>query len=894
MKRIAAFLLTVAMTVGILTVYAETNPYENVTAAQKGAALAEIIGANHFDADSETVTRRDFAAGVLGVMGFSADGSDSTCPFEDVEEEDAALLAAAVDLKLVSAGHLFRPSEGITYVEAMKMCLVAMGYERECAVRGGFPIGVITVAGQVGLNKGTKADADSVLSGSQAYTILYYMLTKELPVPVSLGERDIYETQKGVTFLSTYWNITQIEGIITENSHTTLSQGQNRTECSIVIGGSRYECDAATEAYIGCNTEAYIYTDAAGKQTVAAVFLKSTETVQLAGHEVTKLDASALTYLPEAADREVRCRLDSTYDVLYNGKAYTGSLTTAFLQQCEAVTLIDNDRDGNYEVIVLEQYVYSLISNIDYAQGVIYTNNVLGTKIDLKHFDAQYQIFDADGQSIELYHLNAGDFVQATVSEDGNYVTVYRSEAVTVGTVSAVSSGENNVTIGENTYKMSASFTKQYPTLSLSDSGSFYIGADGRIVLWERESVSSVHFGYIIATNHEGAFGSYQIKLMSDSGKIGIYDLAAKVKLNGKSEKAETVFGAIPGFLTKLVQYAVNADGKIYYLDSAEKSAYAPGSAAAEGLPQDDSLLLYDYGEGSSYRYYSSTQQLYPVVNLSGSKVFVVPTDETNAQDSDYRVTGSSIFGDDTVTVSRSLVEIFNVSFAGVPQCIVYKRNVSDTTYDASYETAVVDKLVQAVDSEGNIRYKLTFLMNEKYYSYFIDEDSVDISSLKSSGKPLSTGDIFRFQAENNEIYTMVVDFDADPSVMTKNGKSTVDFNADWANPVYQTGKLASRSGTNCFMTPESEEDGAVDLRQYDFSWQTLRCFTIRDANTVLVTLVVNSEGKVERATVATAGLSELKTAREAGEGDADYGVLRLNRLSPKSLIIYRVLRSTR
>ena len=49
--------------------------------------------------------------------------------------------------------------------------------------------------------------------------------------------------------------------------------------------------------------------------------------------------------------------------MIYNGKSYRGRVNLPFLNGCQRIALIDNDRDGIYEVVIAERAAYTLISN---------------------------------------------------------------------------------------------------------------------------------------------------------------------------------------------------------------------------------------------------------------------------------------------------------------------------------------------------------------------------------------------------------------------------------------------------------------------------------------------------------------------------------------------------
>ena len=102
----------------------------------------------------ETVTRGDFLMALLTALKLNT--SEKEAPvFNDVT--DTALMAvipAAINIGIVSKADKFYPLDAITYPQAIKMVIEALGWGNEARYGGGFPTGYISVAHNIDLDDG--------------------------------------------------------------------------------------------------------------------------------------------------------------------------------------------------------------------------------------------------------------------------------------------------------------------------------------------------------------------------------------------------------------------------------------------------------------------------------------------------------------------------------------------------------------------------------------------------------------------------------------------------------------------------------------------------------------------------------------------------------------------
>ena len=149
----------------------------NATYAEAVNTLAEMgiftgDESGNFNPNS-TITRAEFAAIMCRLLGEEQDAQAITAgSFADVPSSHWACgyVAKAVELGLVSGygDGRFGPSDTLTYEQAVKVLVCAIGYEEEVNAAGGYPNGYISVADELGITN--KVDFEIGISATRGAT----------------------------------------------------------------------------------------------------------------------------------------------------------------------------------------------------------------------------------------------------------------------------------------------------------------------------------------------------------------------------------------------------------------------------------------------------------------------------------------------------------------------------------------------------------------------------------------------------------------------------------------------------------------------------------------------------------------------------------------------------
>ena len=138
-----------------------------------------------------TVTRGEFAAMIMDLLGGEETASNSV-PFGDVPTSNAyyGAIGYVYNSGLMSGvgGGNFAPESPITYVQALKTVLVALGYKDLAEIQGGYPAGYIKIAMNLKLMKNSPGDYNSPLSFDNAAKLMCLATETEVCDMLSVSE----------------------------------------------------------------------------------------------------------------------------------------------------------------------------------------------------------------------------------------------------------------------------------------------------------------------------------------------------------------------------------------------------------------------------------------------------------------------------------------------------------------------------------------------------------------------------------------------------------------------------------------------------------------------------------------------------------------------------------
>lgn len=125
-----------------------------------------------------TITRAEFAKIIIATTNFYMDVPYSNS-FEDINNhwaKDYIYLAQSVGIINGVSDTLFAPDDNVTYEQAIKMIVAALGYNEEAVKMGGYPNGYIQQANSLGIMSGVSYNKTDYATRGDIATMIYNAL----------------------------------------------------------------------------------------------------------------------------------------------------------------------------------------------------------------------------------------------------------------------------------------------------------------------------------------------------------------------------------------------------------------------------------------------------------------------------------------------------------------------------------------------------------------------------------------------------------------------------------------------------------------------------------------------------------------------------------------------
>ena len=390
----------------------------------------DIINVNGLEnADSShTVTGAEFAAVLCRTMDLEleAEAFRKDEVFEDVTSDHWA----AGYINFLAQGGIidgvdgkYMPDEAISYDDALKAIVYALGYEPMETVMGGYK----QIAKDCGITTGLSA---------QEYVnarTLFILIKNSLTVPkleptsigdnntdweimdgtgakdysVLLGDRNIY-IATGVV-MEVYGNEAYV--MITEDSQDW--EFESGDEISFNVNGS----DIGDYLFQNVN----IYTEEISRRNYNVIDVMPSavgEALVLDSDMVESVNDTQLSYYTEGSSKKtIKHNIEI---IVYNGSNVSYDMTLAEIVTLGDVSLkfIENTGDTKYDVLIAEKYTYAPVDEVDAQNGIIIID---GNEVYLELEDEgiNIELTNSKGTTLSLNDFVAGDTV-AYVSDGKN------------------------------------------------------------------------------------------------------------------------------------------------------------------------------------------------------------------------------------------------------------------------------------------------------------------------------------------------------------------------------------------------------------------------------------------------------------------------------------------
>lgn len=582
-------------------------------------------------AESASVTRGKYAEALAALLGndISEMPKNVESKFFDVYGVNSSTMAIVIlEQRGIVSGDdvgMFNPDRDITFREAVKMLVTAMGYEKAAQLNGGYPEGYIKTASDISLLKSVSYKSDDKLSGAQLINIFYNALhAKIMKISGFDGNNPIYETGEE-TFLSGILDVGTYRGVVDATEYTGLYSTEGASKNCVKIDGVEYELTEKTRDimnYLGYRVDAY-YKENGGERTLCAYEFKRNDILKLSASEIESFEDYKLTYYIDDGKKSKTINLSRDIAVIYNGE-YTDLYTSDMIvPKLGSITLIANKSDGDYDVLSVENYKNYVVSGVDKEEKKIYNRLAPEYILDLDKDDINYFMTDKNGLDIDISEISVNSIMSVAMSAGGGYAKIIVSNEIVDGAFVSekITDGDRSFLIGDKYYPVSDDFAQSVPTSGFG--GKFFVDFEGNIVYYISSALADQwDFGYIIKVYRDETDDGMKVKLLQSDGIVSDLKFADKTRVNDTTyDSADLEYSHDlyfnEAFQRQLIRYKTNSKNEISKVQTATDDKKSP-------VGRMDGAV--DVTTGVRMRYRSSIQCFnYKVFINSGTKVFVVP-----------------------------------------------------------------------------------------------------------------------------------------------------------------------------------------------------------------------------------------------------------------------------
>ena len=619
LKKVISSVAALTMVASSVAAFAVDFPDVESTASyaqavQELSALDVISGYDDgtFGPD-KLVTRAEITKMIVDALAerSSAEASTESTKFADVSADHWAkgyINQGVADGFIAGMSDTeFDPDANVTYVQAQKMLVSAIGYETFAQGQGGWPTGYKTYAASLDITKGISGIKDSTeLTRAQVAQMIDNAMDAPLCVIAgwklewngtqtpNLEVRDGKEGRAYETLFTEKHDAYKVYGRVTETSKTgsvdtdkvtfQVEKADNfddeEVKADSPVSEDMYIGDSKADNYLRTYSQALIQKNDDDEFTIlsiAAAAANKSVTVASEDFDENKSTDEALYFFPAGTTKgSTKYQLDTTNGVTIYINGVESSKSIAELRdyldknETASVTLQKETETGStstsakYNTIMVSSYVTAIVDEVIDKTNETSVNfdtysSGIQAKMTVNKDDDNYTYsFKLDGKEIEATDLQQNDVLNISYDTTGAFkdssfydVIVTRNVVDSVKCTS-INDSKGEYTIGGTKYKAAEGMDIDVET---STEYSLYLDHFGRIAKADENSVSK-NYG-VLKNIYKKAGGDYMAQIITK---------------NGTEEEYKVDSDNVTAYKSYLVKS--DADGAVYDSTNKKTDAY--------------------------------------------------------------------------------------------------------------------------------------------------------------------------------------------------------------------------------------------------------------------------------------------------------------------------------
>ena len=565
MKKLISILLTFAMimTCGFGVVGA--TDLESANCIETLTALDIFRGYENGELNlDDNITRAEFSAIVCRTLDYGT--TNGASKFSDLAGHWGAgyvntLAGTEINGAAIINGMgdgTFAPDASVTVEQAVKMIVVALGYEPMAAERGGFPAGYMAVARSKGLLDDVDVNnQEAPATRGIVAQIVYNALDVDLMEQTGYGTDKKYEAVENKTLL-TELDIAKLEGNVIETSKGgNIEKGEvvysfndanddkywtkyleNNAQDGYAQVTLDFADDVDADEYFGIASVIYVKETKGKYEIVAIMPNEDAEIVNVALEDIDEdtTDAEIIYYSSTSSSKTSKYKMASTYPIIYNYAITDKTLTDIIFYDDVIdmeITLIENNGDNRYDMVVIKEYTYDVVDSIDVESDEFESKNGETFAFDFEDDELQIEMTDVYGDVITLADF-AEDDVIAYISDEGDADFTNWIEIINLGSNIVKGNVEEKkndaIYVGGTKYLLACD-----EIIKAGDEGIFYLTRTDKVFKVDKSASVSKNYAYVIQAKfvNTGFDDAWQIELLTKEGEVVVYDFREDFTIDG-------------------------------------------------------------------------------------------------------------------------------------------------------------------------------------------------------------------------------------------------------------------------------------------------------------------------------------------------------------------------
>lgn len=768
------------------------------------------------------------------------------------------------EMEIINILGNFNPSDSIDFYDALAIMLKIMGYNYYSYINSKtYSVEVCRKYGIFTTNKLTKSKSN----WGDILNMYYQTLNKNIMTVKSLVNDNISYKITDDTILSKYHDIYCVTGILQNDGYVNIKDFGEYNSSTVSVDGFVINRNGIYLGdMVGENVKAY-YRDK-WTPTLVGVYGENNNIVKLDSNSIVEFEKFNY-YYTDAKNNEKKIKINRDVTVLYNNRLLRKYDSSVMAPKHGTVTLIDNNADGEYEIVKVKSYVSTVVkTEMSVLEPVVIP--VHDTVIDNVIIDDLDRciIKNDDDTLSNIESISEGDVLSicAVEKESKFYANeiIISKKRVTGNVTEVYENGDDLIIVlnGEE-YKENFSGTNTVSKIKpSSEIGVFYMNFLNEITCCDYETESN-NFACGLLLKYEMADrysnNCIQFKIYDELGRLKIYDSSSKITIDGVvyNKRLNEVYSVLESknCLNELILFKINMDGEIICIDLPEDYAYDMKTEIGNRLVKmgnDDGInsnrgLYYNKGNKSLGG---------RIVLNANTKIIMIPEDLTDPEEKDFDILNI----DDIISGGYYNAQSYSInSLSPYADFLVVKNSMKNIASNTTM--AVVSKIRKSLDESGDEVSCITLYNLDGYYKYNVKYESLvtdampQVESVNKTGYAIGVGDVVRYSTdENNEINQLLIcyDYSKDEILTGKKASSSAFSN----NPRIFSVTPYDIKGTY-MLGVDSSVENLENVKANDIEYLNLSLFSKK---------LIVKEGR-KGFVVEDAGTGDIKTFADFGDG---------------------------